>query len=91
MTLPEYGVPSSWNPWHRSAYTGSGDDAAETTASGLESLFGQGHEKAAEANLNTDAVWEVRDQNESPSTDGSPSWSQASQQRASVPFILVSW
>jgi len=60
---------SSWDACQRSTCTGSGDGAAETTALGLESLVGEGPEKAAEVKLNSSAVRKVRDKNESSSID----------------------
>jgi hypothetical protein len=72
---------SSWDACQRSTCTGSG------TALGLESLVGEGAEKAAEVKLSTSAVRKVRDKKESSSIVGSPGWSQVSQHRASMPFI----
>jgi len=50
---------SSWDACQRSTCTGSGDGAAETTALGLESLVGEGAEKAVEVKLSTSAVRKV--------------------------------
>lgn len=82
---------SSWDACHGSACTGSGDGAAEASALGLESLVGEAPEKAAEVNLITGAVWEVRDKKGTSLIDGSPGWSQVLQYQAWLPFVSDSW